>query len=229
MCAQQTTDREIAGPPAAPPRRRALLLALLLTAAAGLGGCGCRPIYGRDPEMAAAGAPGDRPVRAEMAAVRVVGLNDRLGQALYNDLLDELNPAGIEVSPRYDLVVRTSRGTQALAIQLDNQITRYNLTLAAAFQLRRRADNRPLYRSTVRRVASYNVRREPFATLIAEQDAERRAAREVSEDIGRQLAVLFARGFDDGEAPAAPGPEPTPGLQPAPDPLDLFEPEEEGP
>ena len=102
-------------------------------------------------------------------------------------------------------------------LQLDNQVTRYNLTLATAFQLRRRADRRPLYDGMVRRVASYNVRREPFATLIAEQDAERRAAREISQEIATQLAVLFAGGFGEEEEPAAPPPpEPLPPEPPSP-------------
>jgi DNA polymerase III subunit delta len=53
-----------------------------------------------------------------------------------------------------------------------------------------------LYRSAVRRVASYNVIGEPFATLIAEQDAERRAAVEVSREIRTLLTIFFEN--DDG-------------------------------
>jgi hypothetical protein len=45
----------------------------------------------------------------------------------------------------------------------------------------------------VRRVASYNVSREPYADLVAAQDAERRAAQEVATDIRTLLAVEFAR------------------------------------
>ena len=109
-----------------PGRRRAPALLLLLAAAGLVGGCGFRPIYGPAPAAATAddGAPGARPVRADLAAVRIVGEDSRLGQVLRNDLLDALNPAGMDLPPAYDLVVRTSRGTQALAIQLDNQITR---------------------------------------------------------------------------------------------------------
>ena len=39
---------------------------------------------------------------------------------------------------------------------------------------------------------SYNVRGDPFATLIAEQDAERRAAREVARQIRTMLQLYFA-------------------------------------
>src|SRR3712207_9014944 len=58
----------------------------------------------------------------------------------------------------------------ALAVQLEGTPTRRDFILSAAFQLRRLEDNRPVYTSLVRRVASYDVRRAPFATLVAEQD-----------------------------------------------------------
>ena len=45
----------------------------------------------------------------------------------------------------------------------------------------------------MRRIASYNAIRAPYAELAAELDAERRAAREVGTDIRTQLAIYFAR------------------------------------
>ncbi len=39
---------------------------------------------------------------------------------------------------------------------------------------------------------SYNIRSDPFATLITEQDAERRAAREVARQIRTILSLYFA-------------------------------------
>jgi LPS-assembly lipoprotein len=163
--------------------RRALILAL----AAALGGCGFRPLYG------GAGDADDPDIREQLAAIEIRGLDGRLGQVLRNDLLDQLDPVGGQVPARYVLAVQLRRFAAALGIQLDNTITRYNLILVARFQLRERNTQRVLYRSLVQRVASYNVSQQPFADLIAEQDAERRAAVEVSNDIRIQLAVHFAR------------------------------------
>jgi LPS-assembly lipoprotein len=162
--------------------RRALLLGL----AAGLGACNFRPLY------LAQGAD-DVPVQTELAAIEIRGLEGRLGYLLRDALLDELNPATADVPPRYVLDVRLSSRARAFGIQLDNTITRYNLALTARFQLREKAANEVLVESTVRRVASYNVSREPYADLIAAQDAERRAAQEVATDIRTLLAVQFAR------------------------------------
>lgn len=169
--------------------------AALLPLAAG--SCGFRPLYG--------GSVGDE-VAAELASIEVVAPDTRIGQILKNRLLDDLNPAGTTVAPRYRLTVQLSRTQTALAIQLDETITRFDLTLAAFFSLRDLEEGGPLpadggsedeagpepaYRSALRRVASYNVVTDPFATLMAEQDAELRAATELSRGIRTLLTLHF--------------------------------------
>jgi LPS-assembly lipoprotein len=209
-------------------RRRWLAGAVALALPAALGGCGFRPLY--------AGPAGEQ-VASELAAIDVMAPKTRLGRILENQLIDDLNPAGLAQAKRYRLDVRLERDKRALAVQIDDNITRFDLTLAAFFTLRNlsdpieespvldvepddddrrdsdvitmggdgRADGdenaqrsgetpdgpRALYRSAVRRVASYNVIREPFATLMAEQDAERRASVEVSREIRTLLTIYF--------------------------------------
>ena len=162
------------------PRRRLLLLAAALP----LAGCNLRPLHG-----GARGAVLNR----DLAAVEVDPADRRLDQTMRNFLIEELNPAGVQLPPEYRLTVVLQRAKNALAIQLDDVATRFDLSLAATFELKAKADSRVLYRSAIRRVVSYNVRSEPFATLVAEQDAERRAAREVSRQIRTQLALYFAK------------------------------------
>jgi LPS-assembly lipoprotein len=162
------------------PRRRLLLLAAALP----LAGCNLHPLHG-----GASGAALNR----DLAAVEVDPADRRLDQTMRNFLIEELNPAGVQLPPEYRLTVVLQRAKNALAIQLDDVATRFDLSLAATFELKAKADSRVLYRSAIRRVVSYNVRSEPFATLVAEQDAERRAAREVSRQIRTQLALYFAK------------------------------------
>ncbi|MEZ5859897.1 MAG: LPS assembly lipoprotein LptE [Geminicoccaceae bacterium] len=170
--------------------------AALLPLAAGA--CGFRPLYG--------GAVGEE-VAAELASIEVVAPATRVGQLLKNRLLDDLDPAGATVARRYRLIVELSRTQTALAIQLDETITRYDLTLAAFFSLHDlkvdgagmpaaegEAGPEPAYRSALRRVASYNVVTDPFATLMAEQDAELRAATELSRGIRTLLTLHFQGG-----------------------------------
>jgi LPS-assembly lipoprotein len=167
--------------PVAAGRRRCFLLA---AATLPLAACNLRPLHG---------GPAGAELNRELASVEVVRLDGRLGQTLRNYLIDELNPAGVGTPPVYTLEVALDRAQNALAIQLDDVATRYDLSLAATFELKRKADGKTVYRSAVRRVSSYNVRDEPFATLVAERDAERRAAREVGRQIRTQLSLYLAK------------------------------------
>src|SRR5690606_16227082 len=112
-------------PPAS--RRRWLAGAGLLGLPLLLGGCGFRPLYG--------GAQGSV-VAADLAAIKVTAPRTRLGRILENQLIDDLNPSGLAEPKRYWLDVRLERTRKALAIQLDDRTTRYDLTLAAYFWLR---------------------------------------------------------------------------------------------
>ena len=116
-----------------------------------------------------------------------------MGYLVRDSLLDQLNPSGADVPNRYVLEISLQRHTDALGIQLDNTVTRYNLTLTARFRLLDAATQNVLYSSVVRRVASYNAIRDPYAELAAELDAEQSAAREVGNDIETQLAIHFVR------------------------------------
>jgi LPS-assembly lipoprotein len=177
--------------------RRAALLGLCAL----LGACGFRPLL--KPAEDGSG------VREELLAIEVPQLTGRVGYLVRDGLVEELNPTGLEVPGRYLLDVSLRRRTSALGIQLNNTITRFNLTLVARVSLVDASTRRTLYRSVIRRVASYNAIRAPYAELSAELDAERRAAREVSVDIRNELALHFARqaeGEDSAPADAAPAP-----------------------
>ena len=163
---------------------RRVLLTILVGALTPLAACNLRPLHA---------GPAGAELNQELAAVEIKRLEGRLGQTLRNYLIDELNPAGVSTSPTYSLEISLERAQNALAIQLDDVATRYDLSLAATFELKRKADGKTAYRSAVRRLSSYNVRDEPFATLVAEQDAERRAAREIARQIRTQLSLYLAK------------------------------------
>ena len=103
-----------------------------------LGACNLRPMLH---------ATGDEGVRGELEAISITGLDGRLGQLVRNALLDDLNPTGVEVPSRYILEIDLQRSAQALGIQLDNVITRFNLELTARFQLLDSASGELLYQS----------------------------------------------------------------------------------
>ena len=164
---------------AAPARCSPLLLLLAL------GGCNLRPIYG------GAGRAGGR--RRTSPRSRSTQLDGRRGQVPAQLPARRAQPAGRRRSrPPTSSTSCCARQSNALAIQLDNTATRYNLIARRHLQPDAHAPTaRCSTDSAVRRVVSYNIRSDPFATLIAEQDAERRAAREVgAPDPHHPLALL---------------------------------------
>lgn len=155
----------------------------LLLAGAGSASCNLHPLHGGSQ-----GAEVDR----ELASIEVTSSLDRLGQQLKNYLIDDLNPRGATEVGRYELTVRLQSSRSSLIVQRSGESTRYELILAAFFELRDKEGSKVLYRSAARRVSSFNLRREPFASEISQQNAQDRAARELSTYIRTQLAIYFS-------------------------------------
>jgi hypothetical protein len=167
-------------------RRRLWLTLGGLLGLTALGACNFRP-------MLLAKGGDDTRVSEDLAAIEIRAPDDRLGFMVRNALFEELNPRSLPVPPRYVLSVRLRSTESKLGIQLDSVITRYNLTVTAAFALRDKETDDILVDTTVQRISSYNVSRQPYADLIASQTAERRAADLIGTDIGMILAAYFAR------------------------------------
>ena len=153
-----------------------------------LGACGFQPLYGTGR------TPLDGAVVADLAAVRIEPIPDRVGQVVRNNLLDRLTPLGEPASPRFQLSVGLAEAKEGLAIQIDNNFTRFNLTLTASYVLEDAGSGSVVTAGKVRATAAYNVLRSDFANVIAERDAQLRVAREVSDELKTRLAVYFGGG-----------------------------------
>ncbi len=161
----------------------------LLLGLVGLGACGLEPVYGNRNGMT---------MRHELAGIQIAAIEDRIGREVRNNLIDRLTPFGAPDQPRYRLDVTLEQMTIPLAIQLDDRITRFNLTLMASFSLLDLDSGTAVYIDSVRAVGSYNVVESEYATVVSQQDAGDRAAREVSNEITALLVVYFSRQDNDG-------------------------------
>jgi LPS-assembly lipoprotein len=175
---------------ARPPTRRATRVdrpawgavrkMVVIFSAMTLAACGFHPLYGRG---------GASP--AIMASIYVDPIPDRTGYELRNSLTDLFDSGG-GGSKQYRLKVRLSDQRKGIALQNDATITRYNYLLDADYEL---------FDSTGKVVTSghqstltaYNVVSSPYATLSAQQDAQKRAAQDLSQRIQLDLGVFFAR------------------------------------
>ena len=149
-----------------------------------VGACGFRPLYGGYRDGAAP---------AELAAIKIDSIQDRIGQQVHNHLLDLINPRGRPAVPRYRLRVTLSENIGKLAIRKSELATRANFRLIANFVLYPIDSNEVLISGDSVVVSSYNILTADFATLISEKDARARAAREVAADVGSRLAVYFVQ------------------------------------
>ena len=157
----------------------------ILFAALTITGCGFQPLYAGSQAMSS-----DTIVEA-LATVHISTISDRVGQIVRNDLLDRLTPFGQPVSPQFSLVVSLEEAKEGLALKIDETVTRFNLNLTANYSLTDLQTGSVLTMGSVRATSAYNVVRSDFANIIAERDAQRRASREISDELKTRLAVFF--------------------------------------
>ncbi len=167
-----------------------LVLIGLLAGNGLLAGCGFRPLYG-EANSARTSATG------ELASIDVAPINDRVGQNVRNHLIDHLTPKGKTVGTRYRLNIQLTPSQEGIALARDEAATRINYQLRGKFVLIELSTGREILQGSARSIAVYNVVSADYSTLTAEADAERRAAREISDEIKTRLAVFFSRRSSD--------------------------------
>jgi LPS-assembly lipoprotein len=156
-----------------------LLLCLVLAA------CGFEPLYGQH------GAT-NTPVTADLAAIRIEAIPDRIGQKMYNLLYERLTPEGKADKPRYTLRVRIRETVDELLYERDETATRANLTLRADYELRRIDDDELIAKGTSRSTSGYDILSSQYATLVSKDDARDRSARVISDDLRTRMAVALS-------------------------------------
>ena len=173
-------------------RRGALLAALLA-----LAGCGFHPLYGN--------TTGATPinVQQQLESIRIVPSQDRMGQELYNDLRDMLNPRGVPAKPKYVLAVQLVEVQQQLLLEQDQAATRTYALITATYHLKIADGQAEVLTGTVRTRTGFNLLTNEYASRVAQQNAEERAAAELADGIRQRLALYLA------QAPAPPPPKPS--------------------
>jgi len=164
-------------------RLRQSCIALLAMAA---GGCGFHPLYGT---TGAAGA-----ARQEFSSIYVDTIQgERIGYDLRNYLINNLRATAKPNQALYRLSVTLVQYIQGIAIENDATVTRYNYTLNAKYELTDMHTNKVIKSGIESTLSAYDVVASPYATLAAEQDAQKRGANDVAYRIQIDLAAYFAK------------------------------------
>jgi len=164
----------------------AVLVALSLGGfAAGLSGCGFHPLYG---DWGSTAGTADK-----LQAIYVEPIPEKLGYELRNTLIDLFDASGRSADSTYRLRVTLATKSEGIAIQNDAAITRYNDMLSVTYELTDKASNTVITKGVETGLSAYNVVSSPYATLVAQQDADKRAAEDIAYRIRTDLAVFFAQ------------------------------------
>lgn len=158
-------------------------------------GCGFHPLYA---ERGGDGA--ETSASAELAAIRIEAIPNRIGQEVYNMLRDRLNPNGRPDTPRYVLRVALKENSEILFISDDETASRVDLTLKANYELTEVGTDRVITDGVSRSTASYDVLsvEYEYATVASKNAARTRAARLICDEIRTRLALALSN--DDGES-----------------------------
>ena len=145
-----------------------------------LGGCaGFTPLY------AAQG------VSPKLAAIEVAQSDGRLGfymrEYLNDSLARDRNQAAVYRLSIANRELRVPRG-----ITVSNVASRYEVDLSTTYTLTEIATNTVVTRGVVSVNVTYDVQNQPYASLAAQQDGERRVAEQAADRLRIELASYFA-------------------------------------
>jgi LPS-assembly lipoprotein len=148
-----------------------------------LAGCGFQPLYGDGGAM----------VGPTLQNVFVEPISDRVGYELRNNLLDLFNATGQADNAQYRLKLSLTETEEAVILQTNTAITRYNYTLAAHYELIPRASTQAVKSGDITSLTAYNVAAAPYlySTVTAQRDAKNRAANDIAERLRTQIAVYL--------------------------------------
>jgi len=163
---------------------KALRLIVLCGCALALSACGFRPLYGT------IGA--DPGAQAIFASIYVEPVDqERTGYELRNQLIDLLRAADRPAIAAYRLKVSLTETREGVALQNDATITRYDIAFKANYTLTDAKTN-VITKGLETTLESFDVANSPYASLTAQNDAERRAAADIAQHIRIDLGVHFA-------------------------------------
>ncbi len=156
--------------------------ALALCAALALAGCGFQPMYATNNAAATSAV-------SQLALGAVDGADE--ATRAFRDAAQGFFPAD-EASAAYRVELGLDGRRRFVSVQLDNSTTRNNYILRANWRLIDVATGNVLTRGESEATASYSILDAQYAAYVSEQDAVRRAAGVVADDIAREAAAYFA-------------------------------------
>jgi LPS-assembly lipoprotein len=157
---------------------------LALLAPLAVSGCGWAPLYA-DAETG--------PADADLRAIKVDPILERIGQRLEIALRRSLNPSGEPAPPRFILHTTLTVTRQDLGVQSQGLGTLGRVDVNAAFTLTDAKSGKQLLTSNSHVFDSFDIVANEYSTVVAEDDARVRAVEELRRDMVTKLTLFMQR------------------------------------
>lgn len=155
-----------------------------LALAAPLAGC-IQPLYGPNLDGTSNAA--------ELRAVEVDEIPERIGHFVRNELIYGFNGTGAQVTPRYRLKVKLSERVQTPIYNTTTSFsTSATVVVDANYSLMTLPDNVEIAKGVAQAIASYDRFTARFTNIRAARDAEIRDAKVIADSIRTRIAIDLA-------------------------------------
>ena len=158
------------------------LLATSLALPTLLAACGWEPLYSNAQTDTGS---------ADLRAIDVGRIPERVGQQLEIALRNSFNPSGVETKHAYRLVVTLTRVLQDLGIQSQGLGTRGEVQLVAWYQLTELATGKILQTGTIHASDSFDIQANGYSTVVAQNDASVRDVEEIRREIVARMNMFM--------------------------------------
>ncbi len=119
------------------------------------------------------------------------------GQKMQYMIQDKLNQACIDPTKEYVVDVKMALTEEAVAIQKDRQVTRYNVVLDATYKLIDLVTNKDIYTGKTRSIGGYDAVTSDYGTYALKQDTKNKLAEEMAREIAFKISYLIKSKIDD--------------------------------
>ena len=163
---------------------RRALLALAVGLALPLPGCGWEPLYA-DLQSG--------PTSADLRAIKVTPIADRIGQRLEMALRNSLNPTGEPTTYRYTLYTTLVVGLSDLGLQSQGTSTLGRLDVYAYYHLVDNRNGSTLLNNSQHVQNSFAFNPNQYSTVVGEDDARVRCVAELNQEMVTRLTLFMQR------------------------------------
>jgi hypothetical protein len=161
---------------------RGAALAIATGFALALSGCGWQRLYA-DPQSG--------PASADLRAIKVMPIAERIGQRLEIALRNSLNPTGEPTPQRYALRTTLAYSLSNLGIQSQGTATLGRTDVYSTSYLVDIHTGQNLLAISVHEQNSFQLNPNQYSTVVGEDDAQRRTVAELNQEIVRRLSLFF--------------------------------------